>query len=98
MKLMKTRAKSMSGKGYRLCLACEKRKNRIGNFCADRRGQFFARGASHTGEAPEFRQQRPAPARTHTRDVVERGMEIAHRSRLAVKRHGEPMGLVANLL
>src|SRR5262245_35004367 len=98
MKVMNTRAKSMSGKGLRLCLACEKRKNRIGDFASHRRGQLFARGPADSGQAAKLGEQRAAAPWTNARNVVERGMQIAHRTRFAVERDREPMGLVANLL
>src|SRR5690348_7758694 len=76
MKAMKTCAKSMPDKRYRLRLPCEKRKNRIGEFGTNYRGQFLAGRASHTGDAAERGQQLPTPARTDAGNVVQRRSKI----------------------
>src|SRR5206468_8087562 len=76
----------------------EKRKDGIGGFGADNRGQLFACGAPDTSEAAERGQQRLAPARTDAGDVVELGSKIAQRARTAVKRDRKSMRLVADAL
>src|SRR5437868_5486937 len=95
---MKICATLMSSKESRLSPAREKRKNGIGRFRADNRGQLFTRRAPHAGDAPERRQQRLAPARADARHVIELRPQIAHRARAAMERHREAMRFVADAL
>ena len=60
--------------------------------------ELLARGATHGGHAAECGQQRAATARPDAWDAIELRPQIAHRSRLAVKRHGEAVRLVADAL
>ena len=65
---------------------------------ADDGRQLLARRAPHAGQAAERRQQRPPPPRPDAGHVVELRSQVAHRARLAMERHGEPVRLVADPL
>src|SRR5215218_6320933 len=83
---------------YRLSLAGKKGKNRVGDFGADGCGELFACRPPYRGEAAKTRQQGAPPTRTDAGHVIELRTQIAHRSRLAMERHGEAVGFVAHAL
>src|SRR4051812_17589558 len=82
----------------RLLPACEKRKDGVGDFRANRGQQLLACRTPHPGETPEAGQERAATARTDTRHVVELRLQIAHRTRLPMEGDREAVRLVSDPL
>jgi hypothetical protein len=72
--------------------------NFLGSFSRNYLAQFFQAGAAHIRNAAKFTQKFLRGARTDSGNTIQCGFCLARGAPLAVKRYGEAMRLVANLL
>src|SRR5687768_6658693 len=81
-----------------LLLGREMREDGVRALAADDAFEVFAGGPPDPGDAAERDEQRLAPPRTDTTDLVHLGPQVALRSRSAVEGHGKAVRLVADPL